>query len=356
VRALSPRRYLAALALAAASVVALAWAYVALFPALYLDPEYGAWRAKERLLADCRLGQAVVVGNSRAAAGILPALLSVPATNLAVGGGEAIEALAAVRRALACPTPPRLVLIALGPGQFVQPDLFWERTVRYGFLNGAELAELASASRATGDFSVYDNGHGDGLPAALRAWLYRARFPGLSFASLTRGGLFLRAWANARTYRATLAARGQYFFGTAPGCDQVAVEGHLDAFRPLPVLDLYFDRLLALLAARGVAAAFVSMPLNDATEAAVKPEIGHAFAAYLHAYQQRYPGLRLIGAPLYGWPDALFGDAFAHLNPTGAALFSRRLARCLGPSGGACDLDWPGAAVQSAAPSAQEGA
>ena len=30
------------------------------------------------------------------------------------------------------------------------------------------------------------------------------------------------------------------------------------------------------------------------------------------------------------WPDALFGDGFAHLNPDGAARFSAGLGRCLG--------------------------
>ena len=34
------------------------------------------------------------------------------------------------------------------------------------------------------------------------------------------------------------------------------------AFRPLPVLDRYFDRMLALLAARGIPTDFIAMPMN----------------------------------------------------------------------------------------------
>jgi hypothetical protein len=54
--------------------------------------------------------------------------------------------------------------------------------------------------------------------------------------------------------------RGQYFFGTAPGSDVVGMEGELDRFAPLPVLDWYFNRALALLAARGIDVEFGSCP------------------------------------------------------------------------------------------------
>lgn len=336
--------------------LALVWVWVATMPLAFLDPEYGAWLAKEQMLAACHLGPVVVVGNSRAAAGILPALLPMKTTNLAVGGGEPIAAVAAVRRALACPHPPRLVLIAFGPGQFVRPDLFWERTVRFGFLDDAEISRLAARSRALGDWSVYDNGHGDGLPGRVRQALYEWHFPSVYFASLAQGGVFLRYWEGRRMLARTRARRGQYFFGTAPGCDQVALAGHLQRFRPLPVLNAYFDQLLYILTARRVAVAFVSMPLNQATARAVRPQVRRAFAAYLHSYQRRYPGLRLIGPMLNGWPDALFGDAFSHLNPRGARLFSRKLGACLAGRHAACALDWHAAPAQTAATKPQEGA
>jgi hypothetical protein len=76
-------------------------------PLAFLDPEYPAWLAKEQMLARCDLGQVLVVGDSRAAVDIEPTLLPVRATNLAVGGGESIEAYSVVRRALACATPRR---------------------------------------------------------------------------------------------------------------------------------------------------------------------------------------------------------------------------------------------------------
>ena len=71
------------------------------------------------MLQRCDLGEVLVVGDSRAAVDVMPALLPVQVTNLAVGGGMPIEAYIAVARALACPVPPRRVVISLDAAHFV---------------------------------------------------------------------------------------------------------------------------------------------------------------------------------------------------------------------------------------------
>jgi hypothetical protein len=353
---LSPRAYLSVGAVTAACVLAIVWTWVALMPLAFFDPEYAAWAAKEELLARCDVGEVLVVGDSRAAAGIVPALMPRATTNLAMGGGKAIEALSVVRRALACPDPPRRVVISLNPAQFVRGDLFWERTVRYGLLRAREVAELERVSRETGDWSVFEDGHGDGLTGRVRAALYEIRFPALYFGSLAKGSVFLRLRENRRALAQGLRSRGQYFFGTEPGCAAVAVEGHLPDFRPLPVLDWYFDRLLALLAARHVRTEFVAIPVNQETWRATQPAMRAAFAAYLQAYEAKYPNFRVVGPRLLPWPDRFFGESFSHLNPAGAWLLSARLAACLDGPPEACALDWTATAAQTASRSKEQGA
>ncbi len=326
---MSVQRYFAVLGLTAVVGFALVWAWVAAMPLAYLDPEYPAWRAKLDLLRRCDLGQVLVVGDSRAAVDIMPALLPMRATNLAVGGGETIEAYVALSRALACPVPPRLVVISLDAAHFTRPDLFWDRSVRFGFLGPADLAAVKRVERATGDFTFAAPRRSDGLPAALRARLYAWRFPPLYFNSLVQGGVVLRWWRNQRTLSRVLAARGQYFFGRHAGSARVAVEGHMTAFRPLPVLDVYFDRMLALLARRGIPADFIAMPMNRATRAAVRPAVRAGFQRYLARYAARYPGFHVVGPVMPSWPDRYFGDAFSHMNPRGAARLSARFGRCL---------------------------
>jgi hypothetical protein len=326
---MSPRAYLAFAATLAATAFAAVWLWVALAPLTFLDPEYASWLAKERFLAHCDLGGVVLVGDSRAAADIEPALLPVRATNLALGGGEPIEAYVALHRALACANPPNRVVISFSAGHFVLPDLFWQRSVGYGFLSFMDLEQLRTASRHLRDDSIYAMPLSDGLPPRFRAALYALRFPPLYFGSLLHGGVFLRAWENEAGLDRATRSRGQYFFGTAPGASVVAIDGHLETFRPLPILDWYFDRMLALLAARGIEADFVATPMNEATWDSVRPEVRTAFTAYLQRYAARYPNLHLIGPAMPHWPDRYFGDAFSHLNPEGAARFSRAFSAWL---------------------------
>ncbi|HTW68948.1 MAG TPA: hypothetical protein VME47_03595, partial [Acetobacteraceae bacterium] len=228
-----------------------------------------------------------------------------------------------------CPVPPRRVVISLDAAHFVLPDLFWERSVEFGFAGPADLALLRQVARETGDDSLGAPKRPDGLPFWLRARLYAWRFPSLYFASLAKGGLFLRLWRNRAAFARAVAARGQYFFGREAGSSVVASEGNLTSFAPLPVLDRYFDRTLALLAAHGIPADFVATPMNEATADAVRPEVRAAFTAYLARYAARYPNFHVVGSPMPAWPDRYFGDEFSHLNPEGAVLFSTGFARCL---------------------------
>ena len=345
-------RYMRSAALAGVVTWFTLRAWIAAAPLAYLDPEYPAWRAKMELLRRCDLGQMVILGDSRAAVDVIPALLPIPATNLAVGGGKPVEAFAALKRMLACPNPPRRVLIALDPAHFMKPDLFWERAVRFGFVSYDDLSELTELSRGTNDPCLLSPMQPDGLDDAWRARMYAVRFPTLYIGSVIRGAVFLRWWRNAGTLADTLESRGQYFFGTAPGSDIVAVDGHLDRFEPSPILDRYFDRLLATLQQHGIAADFVAMPVNEATDAAITPALRSGYAAYLAGYEARYPGFRVIGPPMRHWPDRMFGDAFSHLNPDGARLFSTWLADCLRREW-ACAEPNPQPRLQAAPPSTQ---
>jgi hypothetical protein len=312
-----------------AALFGLVWLWVLTMPLAFLDPEYSSWRAKQDLLAACDLGEVLILGDSRAATGMMPLRWPVRATNLAVGGGEAIEALAALTRAMNCPVPPKLVILSLGAPHLTQADLFWERTVRFGFLDGDEIATLRDVSRALDDPSVYEERHTDGLPSWLRDAMYRSRFPSLYFDSLLKGGIFLRWARNHAALGTAITARGHYFFGTEPGSVMVAADGHLHGFRPLPVLDWYFNRILEQLSAHGIQAVFIAMPMNDATEHEIDPEMRIAFRTWLAGYEARYPGFHVLGQVMPHWPNQFFGDGFAHFNPTGAARFNAGFSACL---------------------------
>ncbi len=330
---LSPGGFLLNAGGAFAALLGLVWLWVLAMPLAFLDPEYPSWLAKQQLLAACDTRGLLILGDSRAATGVMPALLPVQATNLAVGGGKAIEALAAFDRALRCPTRPQRIVLSLDAVHFTRPDLFWERAARFGFVDGGEIATLRRVSHELGDLSLYELKDSGGPPPLLRDALYRIGFPALYAGSLLKGGLALRLPRNRRALHMGLAARGHYFFGTAGGSGAVAADAHLRGFQPLPVLIWYFDRLLERAEAAGVGIDFLAMPMNDATAREVDPAVRHAFRAWLATREAKHPGFRVLGEVMPHWPDRFFGDGFAHLNPEGAARFSAGLASCLAPAG-----------------------
>lgn len=322
-------RYLRLFGLSAILSFAIVWVWVAAMPMAYMDPEYASWRAKQIMLDHCDLGKAIVLGDSRAAADIIPMRLPFQVTNLAIGGGEAIEALAALDRVLKCPSLPRLVIISLDPGHFSRAEMFWDRSVRFGFMSDQDISALRKASRKIGDPSVYDSHHFAGLPLLIRDWLYEVRFPPLYFSNLAHGGFIFRWWRNHELLTATLSARGHYYFGIDAGSDTVSLDGHMDVFKPLPILDHYFDRLIAKLDDRGIEIRFVAMPINEATWSEVNPAVRFGFAAYLARYEQRYKHFHVTSSIMPHWPNRFFGDKFCHLNPEGAERFTDLLAQRL---------------------------
>ena len=318
----SLRKFLAATAATACGLFAAAWIWIAAVPLAYMDPEYPYWLAKRQLLAACDIGDVLIVGDSRAAVDILPARLGVAAVNLAVGGGQAIEAYVTVAHALDCPMPPKLVVISIDAAHFVLPDLFWERSVRYGLVGGAALREVLATATRLGDRRLLTPYHDDHLPPQLRASLQDLRFPPFYFNATLKAGFGLRWWRNNAALTEGILARGQYFFGTAGGSAEVAREGSLTGFTPIPIQAEYFDRLLTLLQVRGIPAVFVAMPVNEATRAAIAPDLERGFAAYLEGVVARYPGLEVAGPLFPAWPNTWFGDGFSHLNPAGATRFT----------------------------------
>jgi len=320
------KRYLITAVLSAVGSFLALWAWIVVAPLAYLDPEYPYWHAKFNLVTRCDLGDVIVLGDSRPAVGILPERLPLRATNLAVGGGKPVEALAMLRRVLECPDRPSHAILSFDPGHLMLPDLLWERSVRYGLLRRADLAELAELSAATGDWSVHEARRSDGLSPAMRAWLYDLRLPPFFFNSVVKAGGFLRWPSNQAALNQGIATRGQYYFGTARGSDGIAQDATLPRFHPTPVLDAAFDRLLILLRENGLQAWFVPMPVNEATWRATDPRVTAAFDIWLDGKTRQHRLFHVMRPAEAYWDNRWFGDGFAHLNPEGAERFSKLLA------------------------------
>ncbi len=303
-------------------IIALVWAYTATLPMAFMESGYASWTAKKTLLHQCQLGQITFFGDSRLEAGLRPLDLPIPATNLGLAAGTAIETRIAVDRALTCPTLPRQAVISLAPEHFGPvSNFFWLLSIRYGFLSAGDVLAIERLADQLGDTTTLATPTPEGLAGRPRDWLYAVGFPSLSFGNLIQGRIAGRYGINQARFAAITADRG---WAPYIGGNPVRAE-HPDRFIVTALQNAELEAALAALRTHDVPVAFLIMPFapnHQETDATLT-----AYRAYLAALAQR-TGTTLLDPTIPVWPPTSFADG-THLNPAAAQTFTTKLATCL---------------------------
>ena len=150
-------------------IIAVVWAYTATLPMAFMESGYASWTAKKTLLRQCQLGQITFFGDSRLEAGLRPLDLPIPATNLGLAAGTAIETRIAVDRALTSFEEASSAVDAAG--------------VRHAKDGGALRAFLSSASFDLDLQGIAD----DGRTACVEGIVQRAEVATPTLFSFQRG-------------------------------------------------------------------------------------------------------------------------------------------------------------------------
>lgn len=346
-------RYLVRFGAVFIGILLVVWLYVCSFPMAFLEGGYPAWLAKSIMLRQCQLGRIAFFGDFRLEAGVVPALLPVQASNFGLAAGTAVETHSAVRRALACATLPRQVVISLVADHFGPFDrYFWINDLRYGFIAPGELLEAEHTAATLGDTQSFTTARTpDGLSGRVRDWMYGIRFPSLYFSSLVQGQVFGRNASNRARLAAVLQARGfaEYRPVAAANAANAGDEPLRPGFTKTPLQAAEFEQTLQLLQDKGVEVGLLIMPVKQT--AAPDAALEAAYLAYLDTVAQRFPGVRLVTSSIPRWPARMFADG-AHLAGPGARLFTERLAVCIAADRiqPGCDLQWRDTDTADAAP------
>ncbi len=293
----------------------------------YLPSEYASWQGRHALLAGCKLAPTLMLGDSRAAAGLLPSTIG-GSTNLALGGGTPLEMYYISEHALKCPGAVQQVIVSISPEQAMNSRFFWERTGLYGVLSFDELEEVRHRSRALSDASVFDRPKFADLDAVIGNALHSVDFPSYDTSYILRHGAVGRLRENTEIMRETLAAHGQHFYGSENGCDDIADDAQLTRFVSSSLLEEYFDRMLDAYKAHDVPVFFTAVPMNDATYRSMQPNVVKGFQAFIDKLAAAHPNFKVVGPAVARLDDRYFGDS-THLNAKGAELFSRNVSLML---------------------------
>lgn len=313
------------------------WCYTKFEAMAFMESGYGIWKAKETFIERCDFGSDVYLGDSQADAGIVPHRLSAASTNLALAGGTAIESNFFLRRILACPNPPRRVVLSFGliALQVVQPFL-WETAERYRTLGLTELRDVSTTADMLGDHSYARVETRDGTTGVLRDLIYGLHLPSIYFSALLEGRLFMRRSPNLARFSEVINSRGY------PNYRQPAIANHErfsqfeKSFEALPLQVYYLDTMVNELEQRHIEVDFLITPI-DRSEGIDLSAIGQ-YQAFLAKEQARYPSLHILQSDVPLWDSRMFVDG-VHLNNAGAEKFTALLDGCLrsaSATSGAC--------------------
>jgi hypothetical protein len=309
--------------------------YIRLFPMWFEGGEYAAWKYTMDF-ADGKIPEPdpeiLVLGDSRAIAGILPERLAARARTLGLGAGTSLELYYLLRKYLSHHSPPKLVLLSISPHHFRYQShaAFWERSVKWGLLSLSELGEVEHLLKETvsGDLTARDS-IVKGLPygEVIDALLYRSGFLPYYQADVLDGGFFRFGRENRETYARLIEERGHFFYDTLPD-EKLNFEAKLSKELEVDVLYArYLQSILELGRGKGIPICFVTMPFSEASYRAVQASYRQDFTMFLTSMLSRFPGAR--GMPdIVSLPDRYFSDG-SHLNPAGAELFTGTLAETI---------------------------
>ena len=315
-------RFLLVTASVFAILIGCAWLWALKGRMWFLDAEYGMWSATQEMTRTCAHGDVVMLGDSRAKAGLVPSVMGSKVTNFALGGGSPIEAYYLVERMLQCPTPPKHVIVSFSAMYFSFVDVYWARSALFGFLSFAELEEVRRLSVDLRDPLIYSMSKAKRPFYALKNLSYATGMPSYYFPAMINARFFMRKKTNDDVMRTTIRNRGHTFFGTAESAEWL-VE-YLKAFRVSPIMHHYFSAMVQRLLEKDARIWFVGMPLNKTTYDAFGPSVRDDFLAYLQRFSAKDGRFRVVGEVLPWLTRENFGDG-EHLNPKGAIAWSKRV-------------------------------
>jgi len=304
------------------------WIYIILFPMAYAGRYYPLSLAKTQLASECKAGEVVVFGDSRAVAGVLPTVMELPTENLAFPAASPVETYFLVKRILRCPNNPHLVVIAHSASMFPKDEYFWSVFASLGVLSTAEIRKVEADAKALGDDELMHAERSHSVPLEFLPTLYAIHFPPLYFADLLDGYVAARWRYNERAMRDALDTSGRSSFGTAPGSDAISGEADMTDWRVSPLVNLYLNRTLSLLASRDIPVMIITMPVNATTCKHLPAVVQSRFSKYLAEIAKAHSNVAFVDATIPCWPDIYYGDAW-HFNMLGAVAYSHDLQHVL---------------------------
>ncbi len=322
------RSFLLTLTLVFAMGLIFSWVWGLNHRLFYLSRDYALLKGKECLIDGYSLPGLTIFGDSAVMDDVQPEMLGPGVINCGMSGCTPIESYFLVRRLIKAPVHPPAVLFSYNAYHFVHPDFYWENSVKFGLVSGADADEVLDNILRLKDKELISHPGFWNLEECLYSFLLSRGFPSYYVSSLFAEPFGVREKENEEALTVIAQTRGQYYFPQADGSKTLNLDTRLKAFVASPVIDYYFRKTLELLKRENIPVYFCAMPLNDFSVPHIDPGVFKAYKNYLEGFTQEDQQYHILSQlrTVYSWK--LFSDS-AHLNKKGTLRFNREFAKIL---------------------------
>lgn len=294
--------------------------YIHFFPLNYNNPNNTRiWLVNKTLdkqydLSDSSIS-VLFVGDSRLNAAIDYRLIK-NSWSFGIGGATPIEIYYLTKKYIKSYQSPATIFVSISPRFMTEIFAFWDLAVRNDFFTNEEFQEISTYSKKYDD-TIKIN--------IIKFILYRLNCPIFYQDDLRNNLIVFGKEENLQLIEYIMNNRGRRpHFNLKNTCSELNYEAkNMGNFTPLPIFDLYFDKILKLCQEEQIMCVFLAMPMNESSFNVLKTDFVKDYQKYMQQKQVAFPKF-LISDSLYSYPDSLFGDA-SHLNSTGTKIFTNSL-------------------------------
>ncbi|MBR5767025.1 MAG: hypothetical protein IKX95_09605, partial [Lachnospiraceae bacterium] len=266
--------------------------FTLLFPMCYMDEEYPSWHytkmVEEGRIKPVSSGRAaLILGDSRAMADIVPEMMGESYVNLGVGGATPVEMYFALERYIKNNGAPESVIIMFAPFHYSYMDNYKTRTMYFKHLGFAEAMRVYSQGRSY-DAAVFDDFDRSDI-LSMYAGLPDSYLPALINAKVTG-----RLNINRSLYSEQVLNRGHALYGTDDGNGDVNYEAtyeHMNRDGEHLLITYYFEKLLKLCSENAIRTIVLQPPMNEASCSALHESYVKEYFSYVNQIANDNPDI-----------------------------------------------------------------
>lgn len=265
----------------------------------YMNVEFPTYLHTKITAQSPQNAEILVLGDSRAKAGFIPQ--SKKHLNLAIGGSMPFDGYHTLKRYLKHNKAPKILILSYMGEHYFGLGTFWERSMKFGFINFFEFSELIENARNLGQCGLF------GKCQKIEFFKYHLNFENFNAEIYNAFAEKTRFETNKKALDYLQKTNGHFWYGRAQSASGLNSEASwMKSFKVDALSDFYLHKIADLAKAHNIAIFHYQMPFNQSSIDKLDPKFKSEYNAFLNSMWQNY-GIYSLNE-IHAFPDSDFGD------------------------------------------------